>query len=74
MMSHACNCVGPQNGDPVCPCMMRGVSVRNGRYVREEDLGPVAPPLPKVRAAKFCDQCGEKLLTGVVHTCPEYNG
>lgn len=18
----ACNCVGPQNGDPVCPCMM----------------------------------------------------
>ena len=20
--SHACNCIGPQNGNPVCPCMM----------------------------------------------------
>ena len=19
-----CNCVGPQNGEPKCPCMMRG--------------------------------------------------
>jgi len=23
-MTHACNCVGPQNGDPVCPCQMAG--------------------------------------------------
>ena len=35
-----CNCIGPQNGDPVCPCQMRGVSVRNGRYVKVIDLGP----------------------------------
>jgi hypothetical protein len=20
--SRSCNCVGPRNGDPVCPCMM----------------------------------------------------
>lgn len=35
-----CNCIGPQNGDPVCPCQMRHVSIRNGRYVRVTDLGP----------------------------------
>lgn len=39
--SHACNCIGPQNGQPLCPCMMRSVTVENGRYVRREDLGPV---------------------------------
>jgi hypothetical protein len=22
METRACNCIGPQNGDPVCPCMM----------------------------------------------------
>jgi len=42
-LMHPCNCVGPQNGDPVCPCRMRSVSIRNGRYVRVTDLGP-APP------------------------------
>lgn len=35
-----CNCVGPQNGQPLCPCQMRGVTVENGRYVRRVDLGP----------------------------------
>lgn len=38
-LPHACNCIGPQNGDPVCPCQMRSVSIRNGRYVRVIDLG-----------------------------------
>ena len=37
---NACNCVGPQNGQPVCPCAMRDVSVVNGRYVMTKDLGP----------------------------------
>ena len=36
-----CFCVGPQNGDPVCPCQMRSVKIRDGRYVIERDLGPV---------------------------------
>jgi hypothetical protein len=37
----ACGCVGPQNGQPLCPCAMRGVVVKDGRYVRpEQDLGP----------------------------------
>ena len=39
--AHACNCIGPQNGDPVCPCQMRGVVEVDGRYVRITDLGPV---------------------------------
>jgi len=35
-----CNCVGPQNGQPVCPCQMRHVVIENGRYVLKKDLGP----------------------------------
>lgn len=35
-----CNCTGPQNGEPVCPCAMRSVKIKNGRYVQEHDLGP----------------------------------
>jgi len=35
-----CNCIGPQNGQPVCPCAMRSVTIENGRYVERRDLGP----------------------------------
>ena len=37
---HACHCVGPQNGQPLCPCRMGSVSVRDGRYVEVIDHGP----------------------------------
>lgn len=37
---NACHCMGPQSGEPVCPCQMRGVQIVNGRYVRTQDLGP----------------------------------
>lgn len=41
--SHSCNCIGPRNGEPYCPCRMRGVIERNGRWIQpERDLGPVA--------------------------------
>ncbi len=36
----SCGCIGPQNGEPVCPCQMRSVKVIDGRYVRVQDLGP----------------------------------
>lgn len=37
-----CFCVGPQNGEPLCPCKMTQVEIRDGRYIqREVDLGPV---------------------------------
>lgn len=36
-----CNCIGPQNGQPACPCAMRNVKVINGRWIRTEDLGTV---------------------------------
>lgn len=36
-----CFCVGPQRGEPVCPCAMRTVQIINGRYVKPAvDLGP----------------------------------
>ncbi len=39
---HACNCIGPQDGQPLCPCMMRGIIERDGRYIQpEKDLGAV---------------------------------
>ena len=39
--SHACNCIGPQNGNPVCPCRMRSMEQVNGRWVEVIDHGPV---------------------------------
>lgn len=36
-----CFCIGPQNGEPLCPCQMANVKIQNGRYVKVEDLGPV---------------------------------
>ncbi len=36
----SCNCIGPQNGQPVCPCAMRGVTIEDGRYVQKRDLWP----------------------------------
>ena len=39
--ARACCWRGPQNGQPLCPCMMRNVRVVNGRYIKTEDLGPV---------------------------------
>lgn len=38
--THSCNCLGPRNGDPLCPCMMVGVKIVDGRYIRTQDLGP----------------------------------
>lgn len=43
--SWACNCVGPQRGEPYCPCSMRARRVykRDGRWIEpERDLGPVS--------------------------------
>lgn len=42
--AHACFCVGPQNGQPLCPCRMRAVTIQGDRYVKIEDLGPVDRP------------------------------
>ncbi len=42
--SHACNCVGPQRGEPRCPCLMRNIIVRDGCWIQPEvNLGPVIP-------------------------------
>ncbi len=35
-----CNCVGPQNGQPVCPCRMSSVHIVDGRWVQIIDHGP----------------------------------
>ena len=35
-----CGCIGPQRGEPVCPCQMACVKVVDGRYVMTRDLGP----------------------------------
>ena len=46
--TRACNCVGPQNGEPYCACMMRANRVykKDGRWVEpEKDLGPVVSSL-----------------------------
>lgn len=38
---HSCFCVGPQNGQPLCPCLMKSVVIKDGHYViPEKKLGP----------------------------------
>lgn len=51
---HSCGCIGPQNGQPLCPCAMRGVKIIDGRYVRVEDLGP-APDTSKAFTAEYSE-------------------
>lgn len=46
-----CACVGPQHGDPLCPCGMRSLEIKDGRYVRVQDFGP-APSLAELDARK----------------------
>lgn len=38
--SAQCGCIGPQRGEPVCPCQMACVKIVDGRYVMTRDLGP----------------------------------
>lgn len=62
--SAACFCVGPQNGEPMCPCMMRNVERRDGRYVKPEiDLGPITPTVGKIEIGPIgciCPPTSEK--------------
>lgn len=43
-----CNCMGPQNGEPLCPCQMRSVREYEGKrwpvYVQSHTQGCVCPP------------------------------
>jgi len=59
---HMCFCIGPQNGEPLCPCRMKSVIIQNGRYVEIRDLGPVkiTPTLKKTKKELWnrCDVCG----------------
>lgn len=52
-----CGCIGPQNGDPVCPCRMKNVRVENGRYIEIHDLGPAEPEAQEAvkRAIRMLD-------------------
>ena len=46
----SCNCVGPQPGFPKCPCMMRGLIQRDGRWIEpERDLGPVSTAIKQAK-------------------------
>ena len=35
-----CNCIGSQPGQPVCPCRMANLKIRDGRWVEVIDHGP----------------------------------
>lgn len=39
--ARSCNCIGPQNGQPKCPCMMINMKEVDGRWVEVIDHGPV---------------------------------
>lgn len=39
--TNACGCIGPQNGQPRCPCMKQNMRQVDGRWVEIIDHGPV---------------------------------
>lgn len=51
----ACNCIGPQNGEPRCPCQMRGLIQRDGKWIQPERVvGDVVPTYHWPLAGKGC--------------------
>ena len=65
--SVACGCIGPQNGEPLCPCRMKNVIVQNGRYKLIEDLGP-AKIMPDPPEPPPCRIMKERWLGGLYET------
>lgn len=55
----ACHCVGPQNGEPVCPCRMRMVTVEDGKFIERKVLGNVPPNYTKYSDVRTTDTRGE---------------
>lgn len=45
---HACNCVGPRNGEPLCPCMMRSKAQERQKWLN--DLKEIYDLVPKKNA------------------------
>jgi len=51
--------MGPQNGEPYCPCMMNRLRIikQNGRWIEpERDLGPVIEPFDINNIDKWVDK------------------
>ena len=63
--SAACNCMGPQNGEPFCPCMMNrlGIFKRDGKWVEPEKVvGVVNDPnasQPMPFSQKWTSPCSD---------------
>ena len=69
-MAFACNCVGPQAGQPLCPCMMAGVAEKDGRWVKpEQDLGPVQVTREIDQALRRALLDGHKLVEMIPQGC-----
>ena len=58
--SHQCFCIGPQGGQPLCPCRMRNTDVVDGRYVEVIDHGPADHEV----STPFNDEFWFKQFTG----------
>ena len=54
----ACNCIGPINDEPFCPCMMLklGIFKRGDKWVEPEKVvGDVKPTINKMPFSQKCD-------------------
>jgi len=63
-----CYCIGPQNGEPLCPCRMKdlGVVNKNGRWIQPEiDLGKAPQDLESEKdgehSSNYYENMGEFL-------------
>jgi hypothetical protein len=73
-MPFACNCIGPQNGDPVCPCRMpayreREMHKRSHRLLMKLMADRMNSDIPSGTA--LCCVCGKVICD---HTDMEFAG
>lgn len=61
----ACFCMGPQNGEPLCPCAMHGLKIVNGRWVRIEDFGPAPTGWEPRDEDEIIFESGQKVINTI---------
>lgn len=64
-MSGACFCIGPQNGEPLCPCRMEKVFILKGRLTKKTKQVPEDTAMIDTLPTLTIDDCLNHLTTDI---------
>lgn len=68
----ACFCIGPQNGQPACPCMMRLMGRQETGQIQFIPQGCVCPPGAELTC--MGENCPRRSCHGLSPTCSAARG